>query len=253
MGRAKDILVAPIDRRAGMAFIRRHHYSGKALNNSWLYLGVWLSDVLIGSLSFGAPIDIRKSKGLVQGTAWDGFCELGRLCMVDDTPPNVESRALSVAFRLIRREYPYIEWVQTFADGTQCGDGTIYRACGCLLTQIKRNTEILRNSDGMRVSQLSFSDRRRVQTSKGPQNGSSGVKWLLDSGYEFIPGYQLRYLKLLYPGMESRLTCPVLPYSAIAEAGAGMYLGRPKDSSEPPVHHTGEGGAAPTRTLHTSL
>ena len=202
------------------------------LGSQWLYLGVWLDHNLIGSMSFGRAIDIRKSRRLVHGTAWDGFVELGRLCMVDDTPPNVESRALSVALRLIRREYPYIEWVQTFADATQSGDGTIYRALGFLLTQIKVNRQLMRGTatdSGKAIA--------AVTASKGVyalrQGGKSSIQWLKDAGYEYIPGYQLRYVKFLYPDMEHRLMCPILPYTEIDRVGAGMYKGRPKDSSEP--------------------
>jgi hypothetical protein len=36
---------------------------------------------------------------------------------------------------------------------------------------------------------------------------------------------QLRYLYFLHPTAKDRLTVPVLPYSAIAEAGATMYKG----------------------------
>ena len=211
MGSTKDILVAPIDGGVARRFIRRYHYSGKVAGAQWLYLGVWLDRNLIGSMSFGRAIDIRKSRRLVHGTAWDGFVELGRLCMVDDTPPNVESRALSVALRLIRREYPYIEWVQTFADATQSGDGTIYRALGFLLTQIKVNRQIMRGPATDIRRSGSGKVIAAVTASKGVyalrQSGKSSIQWLKDAGYEYIPGYQLRYVKFLYPDMENRLMC----------------------------------------------
>jgi hypothetical protein len=39
--------------------------------------------------------------------------------------------------RMIQKHYPHVEWVISFADGCQCGDGTIYRAAGFVLTGIK--------------------------------------------------------------------------------------------------------------------
>ena len=51
-----------------------------------------------------------------------------------------------------------------------------------------------------------------------------------------------------------RLTVPVMPFSAIEDFGAGMYLGQRRASaasSDAPAIHAGEGGAAPTLTLHT--
>ena len=52
-------------------------------------------------------------------------------------PRNSESRAISIAMKLIKKHYPHIDWVVLFADGTQCGDGTIYRASGFVLTDIR--------------------------------------------------------------------------------------------------------------------
>ncbi|WP_446479900.1 Mom family adenine methylcarbamoylation protein [Bradyrhizobium hereditatis] len=53
------------------------------------------------------------------------------------------SRALSIALRMIKRHYPHIEWVISFADGCQCGDRTICRAAAFVLTGIKLNKSLL--------------------------------------------------------------------------------------------------------------
>jgi len=86
--------------------------------------------------------------GLVRDTAWNGFLELNRLAFSEALPRNSESRALSIALRMIKKHYPHIEWVISFADGCQCGDGTIYRAAGFVLTGIKLNKSLLRLPDG---------------------------------------------------------------------------------------------------------
>ena len=79
--------------------------------------------------SSGPSMDKRKVQGLVEGTKWDGFLELGPGWPFQiGCPGDSESRALGVAMRLIRKHYPHIEWVISFADGAQCGDGAIYRA-----------------------------------------------------------------------------------------------------------------------------
>lgn len=77
--------------------------------------------------------------GLVEGTGWNGFIELNRMAFSDRLPRNNESRAIAIAMKLIRKHYPGIEWVISFADGAQCGDGTIYRASGFVLTAVKPN------------------------------------------------------------------------------------------------------------------
>ena len=170
--------------------------------------------------------------------------------MLDEAPRNSESRFLGVAFRWLRANYPNLEWVLSFADATQCGDGTIYRATGFLLTQIRKNrTMYLINGQPQANMTLtkgrhaiaqngsaSILARTTLNTAKlvKENNGAAGTKKVIEKrGLELLEGYQLRYIKFLKPEARARLTCPVLSYEAIGEKGAGMYRGRRKDSREP--------------------
>ena len=138
MATAKQIHVAPISQQDAAALVKRIHYSGKVTQNSQLHFGVFLDGRLEGAMQFGPSLDKRKIQGLVTSTGWNDFLELNRMAFSERLPRNSESRALGVAFRLIKKHYPHVEWVVSFADGTQCGDGTIYRASGFVLTGIKK-------------------------------------------------------------------------------------------------------------------
>lgn len=229
---AKDIHVAPINAKDANAFVKRFHYSGKVVNNSQLHLGVFLDGKLEGAMQFGPSMDKRKIQGLVADTRWNDFIELNRMAFSDRLPRNSESRALSIAFRMIRKHYPHIEWVISFADGAQCGDGTIYRASGFVLTGIKKNTQIVQLPDGTRESRLSLTDARRpkrlaVAENLGIEVGSaSTLKPFLDAGAKIIPGFQFRYIYFLNKAARERLNVPVIPFSRIAEMGARMYKGQ---------------------------
>ena len=142
MGDAKRIIVKPIAAADANRIVRALHYSGKVVNNSQLHLGVFLDGKCGGAMQFGPSLDKRKMLGLVTGTLWNEFIELNRMAFADWLPRNGESRALGYAFRFIRKQYPHIKWIVSFADGTQCGDGTIYRASGFVLTGIKQNDQI---------------------------------------------------------------------------------------------------------------
>jgi hypothetical protein len=142
VGRAKDIIVKPISAQDANRIVRAIHYSGKVVNNSQLHLGVFLDGKCGGAMQFGPSLDKRKMLGLVTGTLWNEFIELNRMAFADWLPRNSESRAIGYAFRWIRKTYPQIKWCVSFADGTQCGDGTIYRASGFALTGIKENNQI---------------------------------------------------------------------------------------------------------------
>ena len=161
MGAAKDILLRPIPSAEADALVRRVHYSGKTVNNSQLHIGVFYQGKLEGAMQFGPSLDKRKIMGLVEGTGWNEFIELNRMAFTDALPRNSESRALSIAMRLIKKHAPHIKWVVTFADGTQCGDGTIYRAAGFVLTGIKANDQIwVAPEADARETSVSLTDNR---------------------------------------------------------------------------------------------
>jgi hypothetical protein len=218
MATAKDLHVAPISAHDARELVRRIHYSGKVTSNSQLHFGVFLNGKLEGAMQFGPSLDKRKIQGLVSGTGWNDFLELNRMAFSDKLPRNSESRALGVAFRLIRKNYPHIEWVVSFADGTQCGDGAIYRGSGFVLTSVKKNTTMLLMPNGEVIADKTLNDRVG-------KNGRSGSSIAKENGAKSLLGFQLRYIYFINPQARERLTVPILPFSKIDEMGAGMYKG----------------------------
>ena len=256
----KDLRVEAITPRDANAFVRMHHYSGKVDTRTQVHLGVIWEGRLEGVMQFGPSIDKSKTIGLVRDTPWNGFIELNRLAFSDRLPRNSESRALSVAIRLMRKNAPHIQWILSYADGTQCGDGTIYRASGFHLIGIKKNTSMWRMPDGEVIAKLvlepGFSPGSSNQNSVKARYGKTGTEtstaFLKRIGAERLPGFQLRYIYLLDPTARDRLTVPILPFSDIESVGAGMYRGRRRGGvgSDTPDFRSGEGGANPTPRLH---
>jgi hypothetical protein len=235
MPSAKDIRIAPVSAKDGNRVVEREHYSHRVVRNSQLHLGVFLEGRLEGIMQFGPSLDKRKVQSLVAGTEWNGFLELNRMAFSKALPRNSESRALGVALRMIRKQYPHIQWVISFADGTQCGDGTIYRAAGFALTGIKKNTSIWSLGDYV-FSEVSMKTAPRVRetisrvtvTKRLSEDGASSMKSVRAAGGAPLPGFQLRYMFFIDPSARERLTVPILPFDRIAEMGAGMYLGQPR-------------------------
>jgi hypothetical protein len=233
VGEAKRLEVRPISASDANRIVKALHYSGKVVNNSQLHLGVFLDGKCGGAMQFGPSLDKRKIQPLVRGTLWNEFIELNRMAFADWLPRNGESRCLGYAMRWIRKTYPHIKWVVSFADGTQCGDGTIYRASGFVLCGIKQNSTIVERPDGTIGSELV---------------GGRHV------GGMPISGFQLRYIYFIDPTARERLTVPVLPFSEIGRVGAGMYKGKTRERSADsgtPGSQSGRGGAIPTRSLQT--
>lgn len=241
MATAKDLVIKQIDSKAGNSFVKSHHYSGKVAQNSQLHLGVFLDDKLHGVMQFGPSLDKRKIQGLVSGTQWHEFLELNRMAFDDVLPRNSESRALSIAGRLLRKHAPQVKWVVSFADGTQCGDGTIYRAAGFVLTGIKENNQIWVDLDGKHYHRISLTNISNPELA-GITGGASSMKSFIKDGYKPLPGFQLRYIYFIDPAYRARLTVPELPYSEIQARGAKMYKG---------IRDTGETDNAPQTNVET--
>ena len=221
MGRAKEINVKVIPSKVANEFVKKHHYSGKVVNNSNLHFGCFLDGNLHGVLSYGSSMDKKASSKYVKHTRWNEFLELNRMAFDEYLPKNSESRCIAISLKLIKKNASHIKWVVSFADGTQCGDGTIYRASGFLLTGIKRNSSIFKNKEGNIACSMTFGKSHYALNN----NGSAGAHKLLESkGYKKAEGHQLRYIYLI--DKTCKLNIPIIPFSKIDELNAGMYKGK---------------------------
>jgi len=242
MLKAKDIIIKPISSKTAGKIIKAIHYSGSVCQNSKIHFGVFLNEKCGGALQFGPPMDKRKTITLVKNTRWNGFLELNRMALAEWLPKNGESRAISICLKIIKKRYPFIKWVVSYADGTQCGDGTIYRASGFYLTSIKKNTTILLMPNGKIITDKSLNNHK-----------IKNAGWCKKKGAKPLPGFQLRYIYFIDKSKKKDLTVPILPFSAIKEFKAGMYKGikRVPNSTDSGVQPE-KGGANPTHTLQTT-
>ena len=210
MGRAKELVLKVIPAKIANDFIRKHHYSGKVVNNSKLHFGVFFEGRLHGVMSYGSSLDKSKIIGLVSGTKWNEFLELNRMAFDSILPRNSESRAISQSIKLIKKNAPHIKWIVSFADGCSCGDGTIYRASNFILTDIRENEALRINPQtGEKVHTITAFHRK--------------IKGFKD--WKAAEGYQFRYIYFIDKEYRKRLTVPEIPFSKIDELGAGMYKG----------------------------
>jgi len=237
---AKDIIVKPITAQAANALVKRVHYSGKVVPNSQLHFGAFLNGRIEGVMSFGPPINKKGTIEIVRDTKWSGMIELNRMAFSDRLPRNSESRCMAVAFRLIKKHYPHIEWIVSFSDATQCGDGAIYRASGFVLTDIRESNALRVNPTTGQVTHVI--QAHHLMISKEFRTWRPTI------------GYQLRYIYFLNESAKARLTVPVIPFSKIDEMGAGMYKGESikRDTKATTSDQLVGGGAIPTITLHSS-
>lgn len=233
MGRAKEIELKVIPAKIANLFIKKHHYSGKVVNNSKLHFGAFLDGKLHGVLSFGSSLDKSKIITLVKDTGWNEFLELNRMAFDDYLPKFSESRCISQSIKIIKKNAPQIKWIISFADGCSCGDGTIYRASNFVLTDIKPNTNLILLPNGEKIHKIALESnptKPRKELGGLSYFDVTGGKYSLSKYIEtvkgeILKGFQLRYIYFIDKKYKDKLTVPILPFSKIKEMGAGIYRG----------------------------
>lgn len=211
MGRAKEIIVKVIPSKIANDFVKKHHYSGKVVPNSQLHFGAFLDGKLHGVMSYGPSMRKDEIITKVKNTGWNEFIELNRMAFDDYLPINSESRCIAYSIKLIKKNAPQIKWIISFADGCQCGDGTIYRASNFKLINIKKNASMWINKENGKIMQdMQFF---HTMTKK-------------NDNWERLPGNMLTYIYFVDKNKEKDLTVPIIPFSKIDELNAGMYKGQ---------------------------
>ena len=196
-------------------------------------------------MQFGPSIDKRRMAQNL-GVGFNETLELNRMAFSDRLPKNSESRSLSVALRILKKTYPHIKVVISFADACQCGDGTIYRTSGFKLHSFKKNTSLLLMPNGSIVADKALNN----SISSDGKRGSAIAK---HSGARPIDGFQMKYLFFFDKELEKRFQ--FVDFKAIPSE-VRMYKGQKRASSKDSVAsgvQPEEGGAIPTEALHLGV
>lgn len=264
---AKDIIIKVIDSKSSRSIVERYHYSGKCTQNSQIHFGVFLNEKLEGALQFGPSIDKRRMAENL-GIGFNDALELNRMALSDKCPKNSESRALGICLRMLKKKYPHLKIIISFADACQCGDGTIYRASGFKLHSFKKNNSLLSNKNGDIISDKTLNDillpdgRRLTSILKAGEviakktidnvllsNGKYLSSYLLKySHLTAIDGYQMKYLFFFDKELEKKFN--FVEFDKIPD-NVKMYKGvkRTEHDNNVPSFHDGESGANQTSAL----
>ncbi|MBJ7446872.1 MAG: hypothetical protein JHC81_04995 [Brevundimonas sp.] len=206
-----EFQVREIHRDRANAIIRRHHYSHKIVNNAYVHLGVFIDGDCYGVLQFGYAMNPASAGSVVEATGNDEYLELNRMWLDDFAPRNSESRAVSYAIRYIRRAWPKVRWIQSFAD-ERCGlNGTVYQACnfdfagGHVSTFWELDGEMFHN----------------IAATTTGEKGGPRSRWLRDNLHRATRHdlRQFRYLFFLKPRFRKGLRLTLQPYPKAIRPG----------------------------------
>lgn len=122
--------VKEIDRNTSVSIIKENHYSKKVVNSSFIHLGIFENNILKGVMQFGYLFNPTYHSKIVKDSNTEDAMELNRMWLSDEIEIKYpESQAVSMSISYIKKKYPKIKWIQSFADERCGGFGIVYQAC----------------------------------------------------------------------------------------------------------------------------
>lgn len=218
----RDIFVNRCDSRDIRSLVCQYHYSGSICQNSQYSYAIFIGGNIIGAAQFGPPLCYEKVLPLVRRSTKSDMLELNRFVLLPGSPKNSASKALSLCFKSIK-SYGY-KWILSYCNAIQSGNGSIYRATGFHLTDIKLNNNskhpsLFRLPCGGIYHVMNFKRTvntkigRKVREAVGMHTESAG-KVLHAFGAKPIEGHILRYIKFLDRSWEKYLVPKKLKYES---------------------------------------
>jgi hypothetical protein len=203
---SSEFYVKEIDRNLANKLIIKNHYSKKVYNATYIHLGLFIKGEIKGVLQYGYAMNPASCASVVEGTEMNEYLELNRMWIADNVGEYPESRAISCSIKYIKRKYPKIKWIQSFADERCGGFGIVYQACsfnyyGQHVSDFWELNGVVYHNIQMTVSE--GSKRYKGEAKKLQENKKHAVKMTLR---------QFRYIKFLDQREKKKCLLKEKPY-----------------------------------------
>lgn len=110
-------------------FVRRYHYAVICPPITKLSLGLYKNKKLVGVAMWGYGVRPKHTIKLAfPSLDVDNYLELNRLCLLDEMPRNSESQFIKLNIEYIKKNFPEIKLIYTWADGLRGKVGYVYQA-----------------------------------------------------------------------------------------------------------------------------
>lgn len=204
-----NVYVKEIDRNTANSIIIANHYSHKIYNASYIHLGVYIEDNLVGVLQYGSAMNPASCSSVVKGTEQDNYLELNRMWLDDKAGKNSESQAISCSIKYIKHKYPKVKWIQSFADERCHCYGIVYQACS--FDYFGEHTNIFWYLDGVAYHNVNMTISPKSARYK---HNVGGAKFLQENKEraEKVVLRQFRYIKFLDKSWKDKCTLKQMPY-----------------------------------------
>ena len=123
----------PIKKSLSEEIVKRIHQSNTLPKTTKYALGVYIDDVLEGTITLGYGTRPKHTiKKMFPSLDTKDYLEIGRMCINNDFKTNTESQMLSKTMKWVKRNLPHIKLIFTWANGLLGKIGTVYQASNFL-------------------------------------------------------------------------------------------------------------------------
>lgn len=126
----RNMVVSAASRTDVHEFCKRWHYSKTGGNMTWNY-GLWDGVVLVGCVSYNLPT-MPAAESFFGKERWSWVTHMGRLVCAEDAPKNSESKLIAGSMKLLKKDYPVMRAVVTYAAASEGHIGYVYQATNAL-------------------------------------------------------------------------------------------------------------------------
>lgn len=194
--------VQEINRKEMQSFVNKWHYSCVMPRQTKLCLGGYRNDEFLGDLraaiSFGwGSRPLHTIRKLFPSLTSKDYLDIGKMCLEDDEPKNSESIFLARAIKVLKKKFPDIKLLFTWADAMWGKPGYIYQASNFLYGGYIW-TDVYMTLEGKRLHPLQLQAERRA---RGAEITARTQRPSLDEqqakGWKHYFGKQFRYIRFL--------------------------------------------------------
>lgn len=207
---SENFYIKEIDRKLANDIIVKNHYSKKTYNGTYINLGLFLNDKILGCLQYGYAMNPASCGSVVSNTEMNEYLELNRMWLSDEIDIKYpESQAISMSISYIKKKYPKIKWIQSFADERCGGFGIVYQACS--FNYYGEHTSTFWELDNIVYHNTSMTVSKKSQRYK---NNVGGCQYLQINKEKAIQHdlRQFRYIKFLDQREKKKCLLKEQPY-----------------------------------------
>ena len=187
------MIVKPLPMPAARAFVREHHYARTTPSTTRCAYGLYDDAGTLGGVAIWG-VGVRPKHTIAKwfpGVETADYLELNRLCLLDVWPRNSESRFLKIVAAHIKKDFPNVKLLLSWADGLRGKPGFVYQGASWLYGGYIRSD--------FYTDQAGFVLHPRLLITRYGSRGKETVRRLNLRHYF---GKQFMYAKLLCPRPE---------------------------------------------------